>query len=125
MNSFSRFVSIATLCLPLFGCYETYPPVKSASVTYWQGGKPQATAQQLTQAQVEKLSAWLQNHTWGWHPVMATYAPATLVSVMHSDGTASSVNLMQRILIVGQSQRGLTESESRELHSIINTQNGS
>jgi len=124
MNSFSRFVSIAALCLLLVGCYETYPPVKSASVTHWRGGKPQGAAQLITPAQVEKLSAWLQNHRWGWHPVMATYVPATLVSVTHSDGTASSANLMQMVLIVGQNQRSLSESESQELHSIIGAQNG-
>jgi len=125
MNNISRFVSIAALCLPLVGCYETHPPVTSASVTRWQHGMPLGTAQQLTSAQAAKLSAWLQNHRWGWYPIMATDTPGTLVSLTHSDGTVSSVNLIQRILIVGQSQRGLTESESQELHSIINTQNGS
>lgn len=125
MDKFSRFVSIAALCIPLVGCYETHPPVTSASVTRWQHGMPLGTAQQLTSAQVAKLSAWLQNHRWGWYPVMATDTPGTLVSLTHSDGTACSVNLMQRVLIVGQNQRGLTASESQELHSIISAQNGS
>lgn len=124
MNNFPRFVSIAALCLLLVGCYATFPPVKSASVTHWQGGRPQGPAQQLTPEQVAKLSAWLQNHRWGWHPVMATYAPETLLSVTHSDGTASSANLMQRVLIVGSNQRSLSESESQELHSMIVAQKG-
>ncbi len=124
MNSYARFVSVAVLCLMLVGCYEAFPPIKSASVTYWQGGKPQGAAQQLTPEQIAKLSAWLQNHRWGWHPVIATYAPATLLSVTHADGTASSANLMKKVLIVGQSQRSLSESESQELHSFIGAQNG-
>ena len=125
MDKFSPFVSIAALCTPLVGCYETHPPVTSASLTPWQHGMQLGTAQQLTSAQVAKLSAWLQNHPWAWHPVMASHVPVTLVSLTHFDGAASSVNLMQRVLIVGHNQRGLTASESQELHSIISTQNGS
>ena len=124
MSSYARFVSIAVLCLMLGGCYEAFPQIKSASVTYWREGKPQGSAQQLSQEQVAKLSAWLQNHRWGWHPVIATYAPATMVSVTHADGTASSANLMKQVLIVGQSQRSLSETESQELHSLIGGQNG-
>lgn len=124
MSNFSRFVSIAALCLLLVGCYETFPPIKSARVTHWQGGKPQGSAQQLTSEQIAQLTAWLQNHRWGWHPIIATYAPATLLSVTHFDGTAYSANLMQRILIVGQNQRSLSKSESQELHSIIGAYNG-
>jgi hypothetical protein len=124
MNNIARFVSVATLCLLLAGCYETFSPITSVNVTHWQGGKPQGAAQQLTPDQVEKLSAWLQDHRWGWHPVIATYVPANLLSVKHSDGTASSANLMQKVLIVGQNQRSLSESESQELHSIIGAQSG-
>lgn len=124
MKSYVRFVFIAVLCLMLGGCFEDFPQIKSASVTYWRGGRPQGTAQQLSQEKVEKLSAWLQNHRWGWHPVIASYAPATLVSVTHSDGTVSSANLMKHVLIVGQSQRSLSETESQELHSLIGLQNG-
>lgn len=124
MSKLSRFVSIASLCLLLVGCYETYPPIKSASITHWQGGKPQGAALQLTPENIAKLSAWLQNHRWGWHPVIATYAPATLLTLTHSDGTISSANLMQKTLIVGQNQRKLSASESQELHSIIGAQNG-
>ncbi len=124
MNSYGRFVSIAVLCLMLGGCYEAFPQIKSASVTYWCEGKPQGSAQQLSQEQVAKLSAWLQNHRWGWHPIIATYAPATMVSLTHADGTASSANLMKQVLIVGQSQRSLSETESQELHSLIGGQKG-
>ncbi len=126
MNNFARYISVAALCLMVAGCYEAFPSIKSASVTYWQGGKPQGAAQQLTTEQTAKLSAWLQNHRWGWHPVIAIYAPAILLSVTHSDGTASSANLMKNVLIVGQYQRSLSESENQELHSIIGVgaQNG-
>lgn len=119
MNSYVRFISIAVVFLMLGGCYEAFPPIKSASVTYWHEGKPQGAAQQLTREQFAKLAAWLEDHRWGWHPVTATYAPATLVSVTHGDGTASSANLMKHVLIVGQSQHSLSETESQELHSII------
>ncbi|MFZ2268081.1 MAG: hypothetical protein WAV95_10955 [Azonexus sp.] len=125
MKNFSLLISVATLCLLLAGCYETFSPIKSANVTHWPGGKPQAATQQLEPEQVEKLSAWLQSHRWGWYPVIATYLPATLLSVKHSDGTATFVNLMHKILIVGQNQRNLSESESQELHSIIGVQIGS
>jgi hypothetical protein len=55
---------------------------------------------------------------------VATYTPAIMFSVQHSDGTASSANLMQNMLIVGRNERSLFKSESQELHSIIGAQNG-
>lgn len=125
MNRLSRFALIVAVCFALVGCYETISPIKSASFTSWQGGKAQSTAQQLTPEQTEKLSEWLQNHRWGWHPVAATYSPAILLSFSHVDGTTSSANLMQKVLVFRQSQRSLSESESKELHFIIGGQSGS
>jgi hypothetical protein len=125
MNSLFRVVSVATLCIFLAGCYEKFSPIQSANVSHWQSGKPQGAARQLTPEQIKKLSDWLQNHRWGWHPVTASYLPATLLSVTHRDGTTSSVNLMQKVLIVGQNQRSLSDTECQELHSIIGAENGS
>lgn len=118
-GSLRASAALTALCLLLVGCYETFPTIRSASVTHWKDGKPQGFAQKLTPEQVTKLFAWLQNHRWDWHPVVATYARSILVSVTHSDGTTSSANLMQKFLIVGQYQRSLSESESQELHSIV------
>lgn len=124
MRNVSRFAAILFLCLAVAGCYETFPPIQSASVTHWQGGRPQGSAQQLTPEQVANLSAWLHSHRWGWQPVIATYAPSIIIYVVHSDGTKTSANLMQKILIVGQHQRSISEAERQELHSIIGAQNG-
>jgi hypothetical protein len=124
MKSYARFVFVAVLCLMQGGCYETFSPIKSASVTYWYGGKPQSAMQKLTPEQIAKLSAWLQNHRWGWHPVIATYAPAIQITVSHTDGTVSSANLMKQVLVVEQKQRSLSESESQELHSFVGGENG-
>lgn len=120
MNKFFHIVCVITLSLLLTACYETFSPIKTANVTHWQAGKPQGVAQQLNAQQAEKLSAWLQNHRWGWRPVVATYAPSAVLSVEHIDGTTSTANLMQKVLVVNQHQRGLSESESQELHSVIN-----
>ena len=124
MRNISRFVAIVFLCLSVAGCYETFPPIQSGNVTYWQNGRPQGSAQQLTPEQVANLSAWLQNHRWGWQPVIATYAPAISIYVVHSDGTKSSANLMQKILIVGQHQRSIAEAERQELLSIMGAKQG-
>lgn len=121
-----RFVSVAILCLVLAACDETFTSAKLAGVTvsYWQAGKPLGDERPLSPEQVEKLSAWMQGHRRGWQPVMATYAPAIFLLVKHADGTASSANLMQEVLIFGQHQRSLSVAESQELHSIIGGQNG-
>lgn len=126
MNNLFRFVSVAILCLVLAGCDETFTPARlaSVSVTHWQGGKPLGGERQLSPQQVEKLSAWMQGHRRGWQPVMATYAPAILLLVKHADGTVSSANLMQEVLIFSHHQRSLSVAESQELHSIIGAQNG-
>jgi hypothetical protein len=124
MRNVSRFATILFLCLAVAGCYETFPPIQSGNVTHWQGGRPQGSAQQLTPEQVANLSAWLQSHRWGWQPVIATYAPSIIINVVHSNGTKTSANLMQKILIVGQHQRSLSEAENQELHSIIGAQYG-
>lgn len=124
MNSSCRSLAIAFLCLLLVGCYKAFPPVKSANVTHWQDGKPQATAQQLAPEQVKELSDWLQSHRWGWHPVMATYQPSRLVWINHADDTKTSANLMEMVITVGQHQRSLSETESQELHSIIGVREG-
>jgi hypothetical protein len=124
MNHLVRVIVATILCILLAGCYETTPPIQSASVTSWKSGKPQGTAKQLTDAQIAKLNVWLENHRWGWKPVLATYAPATLLLFIHSDGTISSANLMKNNLVMGQSRRSLSETESQELHSIIDTHNG-
>lgn len=121
MSPFIRFVPITVLCLLLTACYETFPPVSSAVVTHWQAGKPQDAAQQLSPEQIASVSAWLQDHRWGWHPVTATYSPGTLIVATHADGTSSRMNLMQNVLIVGQHQRSLSEEEGRALHSMIGT----
>lgn len=119
MIKISRFVLIVCLCLSLAGCYETFPPIQSGNITHWQGGKPQGAAQQLAPEQVVKLSAWLQNHRWGWQPVIATYAPSIIVHVVYTDGTETSANLMQKMVVVGQYQRSISEAEHQELHSIV------
>jgi hypothetical protein len=124
MNRYFRFTLMFAVCFALVSCYETISPIKSASFTRWQDGKIQSTAQQLTPEQTAKLSEWLQNHRWGWHPVAATYLPAIQVSVSHVDGTTSSANLMQRVLVVRQNQRSLSEAESNELHSMIGEKSG-
>ena len=119
MIKISRFVLLVCLCLSLAGCYETFPPIQSGNISHWQGGKPQGSAQQLTPEQVANLSAWLQNHRWGWQPVIATYAPSIIISVVHTDGTETSANLMQKMVVVGQYQRSISEAEHQELHSIV------
>lgn len=126
MTKLFRFISVATLCLLLAGCDETFTSAKLAgvTVTYWQAGKPLGGERQLSPQQVEKLSAWMQGHRRGWQPVMATYAPAILLLVKHADGTVSSANLMQEVLIFSHHQRSLSVAESQELHSIIGAQNG-
>lgn len=122
MNPFLRFVPITALCLLLAACYETFPPVSSAVVTH-RGGKSQDAAQPLSPEQIALVSAWLQDHRWGWYPVTATYGPGILISATHADGTSSRLNLMQNVLIVGQYQRSLSKEESRELHSMMGTKN--
>lgn len=124
MRKVSRLAAIVFLCLAVAGCYEKFPPIQSGNVTHWQGGRPQGTAQQLAPEQVANLSAWLNNHRWGWQPIIATYAPAIIIYVAHSDGTKTSANLMQKILIVGQYQRSISEAERQELLSILGVQNG-
>jgi hypothetical protein len=119
MNNIFRFILLSTLCLALTACYETFPPIKTTNVTHWQAGKPLGVAQALTPQQVDKLSAWLQNHRWGWQAVTATYAPAISLAVEHVDGTTSTANLMQKVIVVNQHQRSLSEAESQELHTII------
>lgn len=122
MSPFFRFVPITVLCLLLAGCYETFPPVRSASVTHWQSGKSRAP-QPLSPEQIAQLSSWLQDHRWGWYSVIATNGPGTSLSVTHADGTMSSAHLMRNVLVVGQYQRSLSEHESIELHSMIGTKN--
>lgn len=80
MNPLFRFVPITALCLLLAACYETFPPVLSAVVTH-RDGKSQDAVQPLSPEQIVLLSAWLQDHRWGWYPVTATYGPGILISV--------------------------------------------
>lgn len=123
MSQFFRFIPITVLCLLLAACYETFPPVSSAVVTHRQGVKPQGATQQLSPEQIASVSAWLQDHRWGWYPVTATYGPGILILATHADGTFSRINLTQNVLSVGQHQRSLSKEESRELHSMIDTKN--
>lgn len=124
MRNISRLIVIVFLCLLIAGCYETFSPIQSGNITYWKNGRPQDADQQLTTEQVTNLSAWLQNHRWGWQPVIATYSPKINIYIVHSNGTKSSANLMQKILIVGQYQRSISETERQELLSIMGIQNG-
>lgn len=123
MSPFFRFIPITVLCLLLAACYETLPPVTSAVATHRQGEKPQGAAQQLSPEQIASVSAWLQDHRWGWHPVTATYGPGTLIVATHADGTSSRINLTQNVLSLGPHQHSLSMEESRELHSMIGTKN--
>jgi hypothetical protein len=124
MKQLFRLVVATMLCMMLGACYESTPPISSATATFWQGGKQKGAAHRLTHAQIAKLNVWLENHRWGWKPVLATYAPATVLLITHSDGTISSANLMEKTLVVGQSLLSLSEPESQELHSIIGKHNG-
>lgn len=123
MRLFFRHVPITALCLLLAGCYETFTPIASARVTHWQGGAPQTDAQPLSAEQVAQWSAWLQSHRWGWHPITATYRPGVVISLTHSDGTTSTVNLMQKVLVAGMHQRELSKGECQELHSLLGVKN--
>ena len=118
MHWFLRLVPIVALCLSLAACYASFPPVVSAAVTH-RAGQAQGAAQPLSPERIARLSAWLQGHRWGWHPVAATYGPGILIWVTHGDGSLSRVNLMRNVLIVGQHQRSLSAQESRELHSML------
>ena len=124
MNRIFRFVLLLFVCFSLAGCYETFPPIQSGHVTHWQQGKPQGAGHALSAEQVANLSAWLQNHRWGWQSVMATYPPTIMVDVVHVDGTRASANLMQRVLVVHQYQRSLSEAESNALHAMIGEPSG-
>ena len=124
MNQLLRFASIAVVCLALGGCYESFSPIQAGSFTRWQSGESVGAPQQLTTEQIAKLSDWLQNHKWGWHPVTGTFLPVTLLSLSHVDGTSSSANLMNKTLIVGKYQRSLSEAESQVLQSIVGAQTG-
>src|SRR5574343_1184887 len=120
----SRFAAILGFCLTVAGCDDAFSPIQSAQVMYWQGGRAMGAAQQLSAEQVAQLSAWLQGHRSGWQAVIATYAPSITILAVHADGTERAANLMQRILVVGQHQRAISEAEYRQLRSIVGGQNG-
>lgn len=119
MKMLLRIASTAALVLLLAGCYETLPTIQSANLTRWQENNPQGQVRPLTAEQTAKLSAWLQDHHWGWYPVTATYRPEVVVWVTHADGTMTPIRLMKNVLTVGKSQRSLSEAESQALHAML------
>lgn len=123
MRKTIRLLLAAVFCIALAGCYQTLAPVKSAYLTRWQKGEIQIAEQALTAEQIAKLATWLQDHRWGWHPTIATYAPETVIWVTHSDDTQSPIRVMRTVIVVSRSQRSLSEAESQELHSIFSARN--
>lgn len=118
MNRYLRLLVIPALVITLAGCYMDSVPVKSATVTQWQSGKL-VKSWELSPEQVSKLTKWLLDHRWGWHPVIATYAPNKLVSITHTDGTTSGANVMAKVIVINQSQRSLSEEESHVIHVLL------
>lgn len=124
MRKTIRLLLATVFCIALAGCYQTIAPVKSACLTRWQKGKIQIAEQALTEEQIAQLTTWLQDHPWGWHPTIATYAPETVIWITHSDDTQSPIRIMRTVIVVSQSQRSLSEVESHELHSMLGARNG-
>ena len=118
----STALLLASLAIVCSGCYESRPEIRQASVTYWQGGKPKA-AQELSPSQVKQLNLWLASHRWGWHPVLASYLPATQISIVFTDDMKESANVMSSIVILGRSQRNISAEEHDELMGIIHGEN--
>lgn len=110
---------VAAVAAMLPGCRLSLPPTQSATVTFWKNGKVEISEQQLTPEQITQISDWLGNHSWGWHPVTATYRPETVLRVLHSDGSMTSINITGSVIVVGQKQRDLSRPERQELHSIL------
>ncbi|MNV40124.1 hypothetical protein D3C71_1317240 [compost metagenome] len=110
---------VAAVAAMLPGCHQSLPPVQSATVTFWKYGKVEISEQQLTPEQITQISDWLGNHSWGWHPVTATYRPETVFRVLHSGRLLTSINITGSVIVVGQKQRDLSRPERQELHSIL------
>ena len=123
MKRITQFAFSLVLLLALTGCYVEAEPVRSATVTFWQGGRP-IKSWQLNGKQVQGLSVWLQQHRWGWHPVAATYAPSTMIAIQHTNGAATGVNVMSKVIVLGQHQRSLSEEESTSLRALLQEANG-
>ncbi len=115
---------VAAVAAILPGCRQSLPPVQSATVTFWKNGKVEISEQQLTPEQTTQISDWLRNHSWGWHPVIATYRPETVLRVLHSDGSLTSINITGSVIVVGQKQRDLSRPERQELQSILGLNHG-
>lgn len=110
---------VVAVAAMLPGCRQTLPSIQSATFTYWKNGKAEVSEQQLTPEQISKLSDWLQNHSWGWHPVIATYGPQAVIRVSHADGSVTAVNVMGSVIVAGQKQRDLSKTERQEIYSIL------
>lgn len=110
---------VVAVAAMLPGCRQSLPPVQSATATFWKNEKVESSEQQLTPEQITQISDWLRNHSWGWHPVTATYRPETVLRVLHSDGSLTSINITGSVIVVGQKQRDISRQQRQELHSIL------
>lgn len=124
MSNFFRLVIATMLCIMLNGCYVKMPPMKSASLAYLKTDKLVAIPQDIKPQQLDRLSQWLQNHRWGWEPVLAPYFVDAILTIRHTDGNISTLKLMKNLVIVDQHQLGISAEEYKELYSIIVLQNG-
>lgn len=98
--------------------------MKSANLAYLKTDKLVAVPQDIKPQQLDKLSHWLQNHRWGWEPVLAPYFVDAILTIRHTDGSTSTFKLMKNLVIVGEYQLDISAEEYKELYSIIVLQNG-
>jgi len=124
MNNFFYLVVATMFCIMLSGCYVKTPPMKSASLAYLKTDNLVAVPQDIKPLQLDKLSNWLQDHRWGWEPVLVPYFVDAILTIRYTDGSTSTFKLMKNLVIVGEYQLDISAEEYKELYSIIVLQNG-
>lgn len=111
------------LAICLQGCSVDVPSIASASYIVYAAGVPGPEVN-LSSAQIQALSEWLDGHRAGWTDIMVTTpSPRTLIALQHANRPASTLDLWPHRLLAygrfGQYERPLSDEEAAYLRRLL------
>jgi len=97
--------------------------IKSGQVAVWQDSRL-TQSWTLDQVQLASLSRWFADRSYGWSHSIVPYGPHLVIALEHFDGSISSVDIFQTLVIVATQAGQLQQRFSSEEIALLRTQLG-
>jgi hypothetical protein len=107
----TQAITGVALSIILASCTLEVPKPTTVQVTIYKNGKPEPSANTLSQSQQNKLAGWLEKYNSGWSKSYASYVPVIEVRITHADRSVSVLNVRNTNHVIAYGNFGQYEQE--------------